>query len=187
MFQSRVDCGLKSRWTFFFVAHLPRSSLKRKPVQLGLSNVLRNIFSYTLTPFISPTIESTLKASFFIVGSFFKHITKNTFILQTVTMDPPQHRHESPSGIQRISPVHSYQQRNGNPSRGLRVENRYMQGMNTNIRHTSAFKPSPSYGNSVAAVAASTTKATAAAKVRVLISCCIIVILLATQFIVRII
>ena len=67
------------------------------------------------------------------------------------------------------------------------AQNRYMQGMNTNIRHTSAFKPSPSYGNSVAAVAASTTKATAAAKVRVLISCCIIVILLATQFIVRII
>ena len=66
------------------------------------------------------------------------------------------------------------------------AQNRYMQGMNTNIRHTSAFKPSPSYGNSVAA--ASTTKATAAAKVRVLLSCCIIVILfLATQFVVGII
>ena len=49
------------------------------------------------------------------------------------------------------------------------AQNRYLQGMNTNIRHTSAFKPSPSYGN-VAATAVAAAPAPAAAKVRT-ISC----------------
>jgi hypothetical protein len=53
------------------------------------------------------------------------------------------------------------------------AQNRYLQGMNTNIRHTSAFKPSPSYGN---VAAAATTAATSAAKVRILISCVVLLL-----------
>ena len=58
------------------------------------------------------------------------------------------------------------------------AQNRYMQGMNTNIRHTSAFKPSLSYGK---VAASATTAATAATKVQILISCYIILILIANQ------
>ena len=60
-------------------------------------------------------------------------------------------------------------------------QNRYIQAMNTNIRHTSAFKPSPSYGIT-ATTAASTAAATTTAKVRmIMMFYCIILFRIATQ------